>query len=231
MITLATTLVLWATTLLPIPVHGAETEPANPALLEPGLAQATAPDTYRVKLVTTKGDVVIEVHRDWAPRGADRFYNLVEAGFYTDVAFYRVIDGFMAQTGFHGDPRVSAAWREATIPDDEIRQRNGRGRVTFAMTGAPDSRTTQFFINYTDNSYLSQHGRFAPFGEVVEGMDVVDSLYSGYGEGAPRGRGPSQPKIAHDGNAYLKESFPKLDFIVRAEVLEEAGEASGTAAE
>lgn len=191
----------------------------NPALLDPALAAETAPDTFRVKMETTAGDFVIEVHRDWAPRGADRFYNLVRIGFYDDVAFYRVITGFMAQAGMHGDPAVTAAWMSARIPPDKVSQSNTKGRVTFAMGGSPDTRTTQFFINFANNSYLDEAG-FAPFGEVVEGFETVKKLYSGYGEGAPSGKGPSQAKFFRGGNAYLKGGFPKLDYIVTASVIE-----------
>jgi len=127
----------------------------------------------------------------------------------------------MAQVGYHGDPVVTRAWRQATLPDDQIRQPNGRGWVTFAMSSAPNSRTTQFFVNYTDNSYLQQYGKFAPFGKVVDGMDVIDTLYAGYGEGAPKGAGPSQGLIQQQGNAYLKKSFPKLDYINRMTLIEE----------
>jgi peptidyl-prolyl cis-trans isomerase A (cyclophilin A) len=191
----------------------------NPALLKPSLAAETAPEAYKVKFETTKGDFVIEVTRAWAPNGADRFYNLVKIGYYDGAVFFRVIDGFMAQVGMHGDPAVQAAWMKASIADDPPTQSNTRGMVTFAALGTPNSRTTQFFINFGDNSYLKQYGPFAPFGQVVEGMKVVDSLHSGYGEGAPKGRGPSQGEIARQGNAYLKASFPELDAITRASLL------------
>jgi peptidyl-prolyl cis-trans isomerase A (cyclophilin A) len=191
----------------------------NPALLKPSLAAETAPESYKVKLETTKGDVVIEVTRAWAPNGADRFFNLIKIGYYDGAVFFRVIDGFMAQVGMHGDPAVQAAWMKASIPDDPVTQSNTRGMVTFAALGTPNSRTTQFFINFGDNSYLKQYGPFAPFGRVVQGMEVVDKLYSGYGEGAPKGRGPSQGEIARQGNAYLKKSFPELDAITRASLL------------
>jgi peptidyl-prolyl cis-trans isomerase A (cyclophilin A) len=200
-----------------MPTTGGE---RNPALTDPTLATDTAPDVYRVKLETTSGDVVIEVYRKWAPMGADRFFNLVKIGYYDDTAFYRVIDGFMAQVGMHGDPQVQAAWANASIKDDPILKPNSRGMVTFAARTAPDSRTTQFFINYGDNSRLRVHGKFAPFGKVVEGMEVVDSLYSGYGEGAPRGRGPSQGTIMREGNEYLKKDFPRLDYINRATIVQ-----------
>jgi peptidyl-prolyl cis-trans isomerase A (cyclophilin A) len=193
---------------------------ANPALLDPSLATERAPDAFRVKLETTKGDVTILVNRSWAPNGADRFYNLVKIGYFDDVAFYRAIRGFMVQCGFNGDPKVTAAWNAARIADDSIVQSNTRGMVTFAQPSMPNARTTQFFINTTDNDYLKQHGAFAPFGKVITGMDVVDDLYTGYGEGAPRGNGPSQPRVAREGNEYLKKLFPKLDYIVRATIVE-----------
>lgn len=194
----------------------------NPALVDPSLATETAPDAFRVKLETTKGDVVILVNRSWAPNGVDRFYNLVKIGYYSDVAFYRVIRGFMAQCGFSPDPKISAAWSRKKIADDPILQANTRGMVTFAM-GGPNSRTTQFFINFADNSYLKQHGAFAPFGKVISGMDVMDSIYDGYGEGTPRGRGPDQARVAREGASYLRKSFPSLDYIIRA-TLEESPE-------
>jgi peptidyl-prolyl cis-trans isomerase A (cyclophilin A) len=174
-------------------------------------------DAYQVKLETSQGDVVIEVHPEWAPQGAERFRELVEAGFYDGCRFFRVIDGFMAQTGINGDPEVNAKWREKTIPDDPVTASNTRGHVTFA-TGGPDSRTTQFFINYGDNSRLDPDG-FAPFGKVVEGMDVVDKFYSGYGDGPPYGRGPSQDRINAQGNAYLEDQFPRLDYIKTATIV------------
>jgi peptidyl-prolyl cis-trans isomerase A (cyclophilin A) len=190
----------------------------DPALLDPSLATETAPDTYDVVLETTQGDVVIRVHREWAPHGADRFYNLVRVGYYDGTRFFRVIDGFMAQVGMHGDPKVNAAWRAAAIPDDPVTQDNTRGRVTFAAQARPNTRTTQIFINTADNTRLKQHGAFAPFGEVIEGMDVVDSLYAGYGEGAPSGRGPSQARIMSEGNDYLDRGYPKLDAIITARI-------------
>lgn len=182
--------------------------------LDPSKLNATAPDVYSVRFDTTKGPFVIEVHREWAPNGADRFYNLVRNGYYDGVRFFRVISGFMAQFGISGDPEVSAAWKEASIEDDPVKQTNARGMVSFAMRG-PDSRTTQVFINFGDNSRLDRMG-FAPFGKVVEGMDVVDALFSEYGEGAPRGSGPDQGRIQKEGNAYLEAEFPKLDFVKSA---------------
>lgn len=191
----------------------------SPALLDPGLAKERAPDKFKVKMTTTKGDFVIEVTRDWSPNGADRLYNLVKIGYYTDVAFFRVIGGFMAQFGIHGDPAVSRKWRAASIPDDPVKQSNKRGYVTYAM-GGPNSRTTQLFINFADNSRLDGMG-FPPVGVVVEGMDVVDSIYSGYGGGPDEGgRGPTQQRAQLEGNKYLKASFPRLDYIQSATIVE-----------
>jgi cyclophilin family peptidyl-prolyl cis-trans isomerase len=188
------------------------------ALLDPSRAAARAPERFRVRFETTRGPFLIEVTRAWAPRGADRFYSLVRAGYYDDVAFFRVIPGFMVQFGINGDPRVNAAWQEARIPDDPVTQSNRRGAITFATAG-PGTRTTQVFINFKDNAGLDGQG-FAPFGRVVEGLGVVDSLYAGYGEGAPRGAGPSQPQAQSEGNAYLKRSFPKMDFVKTARVVQ-----------
>jgi len=182
---------------------------ANPAALnEP------APATYNVQFDTSKGAFVVEVHRDWAPNGADRFYNLVKNGFFDSARFFRVISGFMVQFGINGDPKLSAVWREARIKDDPVKKSNARGAITFATAG-PDTRTTQVFINYADNSRLDGQG-FAPFGTVTSGMDVVDKLYNGYGEGAPSGQGPAQDRIQREGNAYLTSQFGKLDYIKKA---------------
>ncbi|HUG93196.1 MAG TPA: peptidylprolyl isomerase [Planctomycetaceae bacterium] len=218
----------------PPPDEGAA--PADPAGEQPEAASApagadSAADNaareegaqdrpFRVKLVTSQGDVLIEVHPEWAPRGAARFRELVQAKFYDGCRFFRVLDGFMAQTGINGDPETNAKWRERRIEDDPVVRSNTRGHVTFATSG-PDSRTTQFFINFGDNSQLDDMG-FSPFGKVVEGMNVVDKLYSGYGEGAPRGRGPSQGRINEEGNAYLERSFPRLDSIKQAVLVEES---------
>jgi peptidyl-prolyl cis-trans isomerase A (cyclophilin A) len=181
-------------------------------LLDPAKATDKAPDSFKVLFATTKGDFTVEVHRPWSPKGADRFYNLVESGFYSDVAFFRVIGGFMAQFGIHGSPEVSAKWRNANIADDpSAGQTNGRGTVSFATAG-PNTRTTQMFINFSDNGRLDSSG-FTPFGKVAGGMDVVDKLYKGYGEGAPGGNGPEQGRIQREGNAYLKKDFPMLDYI------------------
>ena len=201
-------------------VFAEEPAPAkpDPALLDPSLATEKAPETYRVKMETTAGDFIIEVHREWAPLGADRFYNLVKIGYFDNVAFFRVLAGFMAQAGFHGDPAVSQVWLNARIKDDPVKQSNSPGMVTFA-TGGPNTRSAQIFINYGDNSYLDESG-FAPFGKVVEGFESVDDLYSGYGEGEPNGKGPSQAKLYRRGNAYLEAEFPELDYIVKATIVE-----------
>ncbi len=212
---LAVLTVLCASTL----AFAEEKKAASAALLDPSKATLTAPDTFKVKMATTKGDFTIEVTRAWAPNGADRFYNLAKAGYFTDIAVFRVIDGFMAQFGIHGDPKVSKAWRGAKIKDDPVKQSNTRGYITYAMAG-PNTRTAQLFINFGNNAMLDSQG-FSPFGKVVKGMDVVDSIYKGYGEGAPRGRGPSQGRVQMEGNAYLKKSFPKLDYIKSATVLKD----------
>jgi len=178
----------------------------------------TAPDTFDAKLETSKGDIVVHVTRAWAPQGADRFYNLVKNGYYNDVRFFRVIAGFMAQFGISGDPSVGAAWREAKIMDDPVTQSNTRGMVTFATSG-PNTRTTQLFINFGNNAGLDGQG-FAPFGKVdEEGMKVVDALFADYGEGAPRGAGPNQMRIQSEGNKYLSEFYPNLDYIKKAVIV------------
>ena len=188
------------------------------ALLSPQTANEKAPAVYKVKLATTKGDIVIEVNRAWAPNGADRFYNLVKIGYFDGVEFFRVIDGFMAQVGIHGDPAVAAKWHDANIPDDAAAgHSNQRGVVTFATAG-PNTRTTQFFINFKDNSFLDNQG-FPPIGKVIEGDAVLDQLYRGYGEGAPGGNGPDQGRIQAEGNAYLKAQFPNLDSIRTARIV------------
>jgi len=187
----------------------------DPALLQPANLRAKAPDVYEVKFVTTVGDFGIKVTRAWAPNGADRFYNLVRHHFYDGAAFFRVLSGFMAQFGLSPYPEVSRAWDMANIKDDPVVQHNHRGFVTYAKSQLPNSRTTQVFINYGNNENLDGDG-FAPFGTVTNGMEVVDKLYGGYGEGAPGGRGPSQDLIGARGRAYLEQTFPKLDTIKSA---------------
>jgi cyclophilin family peptidyl-prolyl cis-trans isomerase len=187
-------------------------------LTDPAALNAKAPAVYQAKFDTSKGPFVIEVHRDWAPQGADRFYNLVKNGFFDNARFFRVIEGFMVQFGINGDPKIAAVWRDADIKDDPVKQSNERGTITFATAG-PNTRTTQVFINFGDNAPLDGQG-FSPFGKVVSGMEVVDSLYGGYGEGAPNGNGPDQGRIQSQGNAYLEQDFPKLDFIKTATIAE-----------
>ncbi len=188
------------------------TKPDENALATP------APDSFKVAFETSKGNFTVMAHRDWAPRGVDRFYHLVQLGYFDDARFFRVLSGFMAQFGMSGNPRVTAAWEPLTIADDPVKQNNVRGMVTFAAGGAPNTRGTQLFINYADNRNLDGMG-FAPIGQVIEGMSAVDSLYADYGEGAPDGAGPSQERIAAEGNAYLTKNFPKLDFIKSARIV------------
>lgn len=193
-------------------------EPVNP-LLYPGRLDETAPDRYRVRFETTAGDFVVEVHRDWAPRGADRFYNLVANGFYDDQRIYRVVEGFMAQWGIHGTPLVDYQWRDEFLLDDPVVHSNERGTITFAKAG-PNSRTTEVFVNYKDNPGLDDQ-RFAPFGLVVEGMEVVDAFNAGYGDGPPRGEGPYAAQAQAQGNEYLDAEFPELDRIIEARLVNE----------
>lgn len=185
---------------------------AQASLKNPASLNEKAPATYKVKLDTSAGPIVIEVHRDWAPLGADRFYNLVKNGFYDGARFFRVLAGFMAQVGMNGDPAIQKVWGRANFPDDPVKQSNKRGFVTFAKTNAPNSRSTQFYINYADNSALDAQG-FAPFGQVISGMEAADKLYS-YG----RQNVPDQGLITAEGNAYLQKDYPKLDFIKKATI-------------
>jgi len=189
----------------------------NPALKDPALALEKAPELYKVKFHTTVGDITLEVHRDWAPQGADRFFNLVKIGFFTDIELFRVVPGFMAQFGIHGDPAISKAWRDASITDDPVKESNKRGYLTFATRGR-DTRTTQMFINLVDNPNLDRMG-FSPIGKIAEGQDVLDKVYGGYGEGAPGGNGPNQMRVQFEGNKYLKAEFPKLDSILSATIV------------
>jgi peptidyl-prolyl cis-trans isomerase A (cyclophilin A) len=196
--------------ILPTPLF-AQGNLGNPAALT-----EQAPATYKARFDTSKGAFVIDVRREWAPLGADRFYNLVKNGFYDDTRFFRVISGFMVQFGINGNPQVSAPWRAAQIKDDPVKQSNKRGFITFATAG-PNSRTTQVFINFGDNARLDTLG-FAAFGQVTSGMNVVDQLYSEYGEGAPNGRGPNQGRIQSEGNSYLTKEFPNMDFVRKASI-------------
>jgi peptidyl-prolyl cis-trans isomerase A (cyclophilin A) len=190
---------------------------ANSPLLNPHGATAKAPEDYKVHLATTRGEVVIEVHRAWAPIGADRFYNLVQIGYYDGDPIFRVIPGFMVQFGISPLPAVNDQWRDAAIPDDPASgQSNTRGMVSFATRG-PASRTTQMFINYADNSRLDGQG-FTPFGQVISGMNVAESFYADYGEGAPNGNGPDQGRLQREGAGYTRAEFPKMDYITSAKI-------------
>jgi peptidyl-prolyl cis-trans isomerase A (cyclophilin A) len=190
---------------------------ARPNVRVPATLKEKAPDTYKARFDTSAGAFVIEVHRAWAPTGADRFYNLVKNGFYDDCRFFRVLPGFMVQFGINGNPTIQSAWNTATIPDDPVKESNKRGFVTFAKAPMPNSRSTQVFINFGNNARLDQDG-FAPFGRVVSGMDVVDKIYGGYGEGAPNGNGPDQSLVRTQGNRYLTKDFPKLDYVRKATI-------------
>ena len=178
------------------------------ALMEPTSDEmkTEAPEEYAVTFETTAGNFVLTVYRDWAPRGADRFYNLVTNGFYNEQRFFRVVPGFVVQWGMSGDPEITKEWANAQFLDDPVKESNTRGRISFAATNRPNSRTTQVFINLGDNTNLDGM-RFAPFGEVTEGMDVVDKINAEYGQQA------SQGYIAEQGNAYLQEAFPNMDYI------------------
>ena len=191
---------------------------AQPSLKNPASLTEQAPATYKVRLDTTAGPVVIEVHRDWAPLGADRFYELVTSGYYDDSRFYRVVKGQWAQFGINGDPRVATRWRTMTIPDDPNKASVVRGRVAFAFKD-PNGRTTQVYISLRDNTAQDTQG-FAPFGEVVEGMDVADALNSEYGEDSGGGiRGGRQQPLFDGGNAYLDREYPRLDRLIRARIV------------
>jgi peptidyl-prolyl cis-trans isomerase A (cyclophilin A) len=180
-------------------------------LLTPAALTEKAPASYIVNFDTSKGLVVVQVHRDWAPLGADRFYNLVKNGFFDEARFYRVVPNFMVQFGMNANPAVTTAWRPVTLADDPVTKSNQRGFITFANTGQPNSRGTNVFINFKDNSFLDKQ-RFAPFGEVTKGMDVVEKITAEYGEK------PDQNSINSQGNAYLTKAFPKLDYVKSATI-------------
>jgi peptidyl-prolyl cis-trans isomerase A (cyclophilin A) len=179
---------------------------------------AAMPDVYRVKFETSKGDFVVEARRAWAPRGASRFYELVRMRYFDQGRFFRVLPGFIAQFGIHADPAVHSTWRELVIPDDASQEKNLRGTLAFAQSG-PDTRATEVFINLKDNPELDDE-RFTPFGQVVEGMETVEMLYSGYGELGPKGHGPDAGRAESEGNEYIVPRFPKLDYIKRARLLQ-----------
>jgi peptidyl-prolyl cis-trans isomerase A (cyclophilin A) len=201
---------------------GAGVKPAAPraypaALLKPETLTTKAPEEFHVRFVSSKGPFTVKVTRAWAPNGADRFYNLVRNRFYDGASFFRVVQGFVVQFGLSAHPEVSKAWREARIQDDPVVQSNKKGFLTYAMAG-PNTRTTQLFINLVDNTRLDPMG-FAPFGEVTSGMEIVEQLYSGYGDGAPRGNGPQQGMIQERGREYLAKDFPLLDSIRTARIV------------
>ena len=199
------------------------------ALLRPALLKAQAPAEYKVLFSTTRGNFTVTVHRAWAPLGADRFYNLVRHHFYDNASFFRVLPGFVVQFGISANPAVSKVWRNATIKDDPVTESNRRGFVTFA-TGGPNTRTTQVFINLADNQRLDRMG-FAPFGELDgQGMNVVEMMYGGYGEGAPQGAGPDQEQMQIKGKAYLDQGWPKLDYVKTARLVTTASTAAPNSA-
>jgi peptidyl-prolyl cis-trans isomerase A (cyclophilin A) len=202
----------------PPPPPPADEKPIPKVLLDPSLPDwlGAAPPVFKVKLVTTKGDITIQVTREWAPRGADRFYGLVKNGYYDDTAFFRVVGGFMGQIGIHGRPEVNAVWRNQKLQDDPVTQSNTRGMISYAK-GGPNSRTTQIFINYADRNSSLDGQTFSPFGKVIEGMEVADSLFSGYGGGPPTG--PRQDRIQNEGNAYLRAEFKDLDYVKTARII------------
>jgi peptidyl-prolyl cis-trans isomerase A (cyclophilin A) len=190
------------------------------SLYRPATLHDHAPAVYQARFVTTQGIFIIEVHRAWAPLGADRFYNLVKYGYYNGNSFFRVLPGFVVQFGISPKPALNRIWNHASIKDDPVARTNLRGYVTFATAG-PNTRTTQVFIDLADNSRLDSQG-FAPFGQVTQGMDAVDKFYSGYGEGAPEGHGPSQELLTKLGKPYLDKNFPKLDSIKAASIIRAA---------
>ncbi len=200
------------------PAPAEQAVPADSPLLTPANLTETAPETYQVRFETSVGPIVVQVNRAWSPNGADRFYNLVKNGYYDDTRFYRVVEGFMAQFGFKGVPAIDQAWRDAKFPDDPFIQSNRRGTITFAHAGT-DTRTTQVFFNFKDNTHLDESG-FTPFGEVVEGLDVMDKIYAGYGELPPAGNGPDYAEAWVQGNKYLDENFPEMTKVNTATLVE-----------
>lgn len=184
----------------------------NPALKDPSLADEQAPAEFLVRLNTSKGEALVQIHRNWSPQGADRLYNLIRIGYFKHIAFFRVLPGFIVQFGLHGDPGITRVWSNANIPDEPVKHSNKRGTLTYAKAG-PNTRSVQFFINYADNPSLDGLG-FSPLGEVAAGMETLDAIYSGYGES------PNQGAIQVQGNEYLKASFPNLDYILSAEIVE-----------
>jgi peptidyl-prolyl cis-trans isomerase A (cyclophilin A) len=205
----------------PAKTAAAPAAPAVSPLLHPETLKAKAPDSFKVKFTTTKGDFVVQVHRDWSPQGADRFYNLVRSRYFTNVAFFRIVPNFIVQFGMAPDPKIGAVWQTASIKDDPMLPtvHNTKGTVVFATSG-PNTRSNQFFVNTNDNTRSLDAQGFSPFGEVTEGMDIVLGLYSGYGER------PDQSRILQEGKAYLDKNFPNLDSIKAAVVMPADGAAA-----
>jgi peptidyl-prolyl cis-trans isomerase A (cyclophilin A) len=200
-----------------VPALAAEPEtPANPGSesvkQEVSGWPEKAPDVFKVKFECSNGDILIEVHKEWAPLGVEHFYQLVREGFYDEARFFRVVPDFMVQFGMNADPEVTKKWSEKSLKDDPVKQKNTPGMVTYAKTGAPNSRTTQLFVNTGNNTFLDGQG-FAPFGKVLEGLDVVRNIEAKYGER------PDQMQIRLNGNAYLEKSFPDLDYIKKASLV------------
>ena len=212
------TIVLCLSLLAQAPPANKATSGGPPSLMNPASLRAKAPDVFKAEFTTTKGNFVVEVHRDWAPIGADRFYNLVKNGFYDEASFFRVVPNFVVQFGMSAKPAITQAWEKANLRDDPVKQSNKRGYLCFAATQSPNTRTTQVFINLKDNGGSLDPQGFAAFGNVTEGMDVVDKLYSGYGD-----NGPDQGRITAQGKPYLDKSFPKLDSIKTAKILPAEG--------
>jgi len=207
----------WAALALLIGCGGSSPDTAKKDLKELPKTAEKPPDVYTVLLDTSKGPVKIEVRREWAPRGADHFYNLVKTGFYDNARFFRVVRNFVVQFGIAADPQTQQLWANVSLPDDPVVEHNRRGTVTFATRG-PNTRTTQIFINLKDNSSSLDGQGFAPFGKVTSGMDVVDNLYSSYGDMPPMGQGPDPSQIQAQGNDYLQNHFPRLDYIKKATI-------------
>jgi peptidyl-prolyl cis-trans isomerase A (cyclophilin A) len=213
-------LILACSTIVPTEQVSSQPAPKVPPLLAPDSPEMNrrAPDLYRVRLETSKGVILLEIHREWAPLGADRFYNLAAAGYYDEARFFRVVSGKWAQFGIAGDPKVSKVWQTRTIPDEPRKQSNTSGTIAYAFA-VPNGRTTQVFFNLRDNAASHDKEPFVPFGKVIEGMDVADALNAEYGEKAGGGiRAGKQERLFKEGNAYLQKEFPRLDYIVKAKV-------------
>lgn len=197
------------------PANASDAAEPDPRLLSPKEANEQAPDVFKVKFTTTKGTFTVEAHRDWTPNGVDRFYNLVKLGFFSDIAFFRVVDGFVAQFGIHGNPAVAKAWQNAGIQDEPVKEGNKRGRLVFAKSALPNSRTTQIFVNIGDNSRSLDRMGFAAFAEIVEGMETIDALNKEYAD-QPTSK---QGEMTRLGNAWTRQQFPNLDYVKSAEIV------------